>query len=127
MFTTPFGPGPDSSPNNPPIFIMNIIITLAILAIVASPVVNTIRRALLQRYLRQHGIRVDATITQLERAYRTRWLPGFSAVATGIDPMTGKERVFTYRGIQQFPNLTEGHRVIVLIDPRKPSRYAFLR
>ncbi len=127
MFTSPFGPGPDSSPNNPPIFIMNIIITVAILVIVASPIVNAIRRALLQRYLRQHGIRVDATITQMERAYSNRRLPGFSAVATGIDPTTGKERIFTYRGVQQFPNLKEGHRVIILIDPRKPSRYAFLR
>ncbi len=127
MLTSPFGPGPDSSPHNSPFFIMNIIITLVILAILVSPVVNAIRRALLQRYLRQHGIRVDATITQMERAYRIRWLPGFSAVATGIDPTTGKERIFTYRGVQQFPNLTEGHRVIVLIDPHKPSRYAFLR
>lgn len=137
MFPSPFGPGPDSSPHNPPIFIMNIIITVAILAIVASPVVNAIRRALLYRYLLRHGTRVDATITsvwgdrvamtygtfigwsgQLRRVY--------GAHAKGVDPTTGNERVFIYRGNHN-AGLQEGRHVIILIDPRKPSRYAFLR
>ncbi len=138
MLTTfPFGPGPDSSPNNPPIFIMNIIITLVILAILASPVVNAIRRALLYRYLQRHGIRVDATITSTWR-YSAAMTYGtfigwsgqlrrvYGANAKGVDPTTGNERVFTYRGIQ-LAGLQEGGHVIILIDPRKPSRYTFLR
>ncbi|MGZ3599512.1 MAG: hypothetical protein ACXWQ5_07325 [Ktedonobacterales bacterium] len=134
MLPSPFGPGPDSSPNNPPIFIMNIIITLAILAIVASPVVNVIRRALLYRYLLRHGTRVDVTITSVWRnstamTYGTGWGGQFRRIygadAKGVDPMTGKERIFTYRGNQR-AGLQEGRRVIVLIDPRKPSRYTFL-
>lgn len=134
MPPSPFGPGPDSSPNNLPIFIMNIVITLALLAIVASPVVNAIRRALLYRYLLRHGTRVDVTITgvwggevQYGAAFsRFNWFPGkYGADARGVDPITGKERIFTYRG-NQHPGFQEGRRVIVLIDPRKPSRYAFL-
>lgn len=135
MLSSPFGPGPDSSPNNPPIFIMNIIITLVILAIVASPVVNAIRRALLYRYLLRHGTRVDATVTgvwggevQFGAAFSLfNWFPGrYGANAKGVDPTTNKDRLFIYRG-NQHPGFQEGRRVIVLIDPRKPSRYAFLR
>lgn len=135
MFPSPFGPGPDSSPNNPPIFIMNIIITIAILVIVASPVVNAIRRALLYRYLQHQGVRVDATITSVWRnsaamTYGTGWGGQFRRIygadAKGVDPTTGNERVFTYRGNQR-AGLQEGNRIIILIDPRKPSRYAFLR
>lgn len=127
VLPSPFGPGPDSSPNNPPIFIMNIIITLAILAIVASPVVNTTRHALLYRYLLRHGTRVDVTITSVSSAGSGRFREIYNVIAIGIDPTTGKECIFTYRGTHRHVDFQEGRRVIVLIDPRKPSRYAFLR
>lgn len=137
MLTSPFGPGPDSSPNNPPIFIMNIVITAAILIIIATPLVNTVRRALLYRYLLRYGTRVDATVTSVwgERRAMSYSTPAgwsgqlrrvYGANAKGADPSTGQERVFIYRG-NQHPEFQEGRRVIVLIDPRKPSRYAFLR
>lgn len=135
MLTSPFGSGPDSSPGNPPIFIMNVVITVAILVIIASPIVNAIRRVLLYRYLLRHGTRVDATVTSVWGAEvqfgaavsRFNWFPGrYGANAKSVDPTTGKERIFTYRGNQR-PEFQEGRRVIVLIDPREPSRYAFLR
>lgn len=128
--------GPDSSPNNPPIFIMNIVITAAILVIVASPIVNAIRRALLYRYLRQQGTRVDATVTSVwgDTAAMTYGATGwagqlrrvYGANAEAVDPSTGDKRVFTYRSSQR-PNFSTGNRVIILIDPHKPSRYTFLR
>lgn len=129
MLPSPFGPGPgpDSSPSNPPIFIMNIVITLAILAIIASPIVNTIRRALLYRYLLHHGTRVDVTITSASSAGSGRYREIYNVIAVGIDPTTVKERVFTYRGTHRYMDFHEGRRVIVLVDPRNPSRYAFLR
>lgn len=135
MLPSPFGSGPDSSPNNPPIFVMNIVITIVLLAIIASPFVNAIRRALLYRYLRQHGTRVDATITNVwgsaePYAVGLRFLnllpTKFGLDAKGIDPTTGEIRIFTYRGRQR-PFFTVGHHVTVLIDPRTPGRYAFLR
>ena len=109
--------------------------------------VSLIRRALQINWLKQHGVRVGATVTEIKQQsqmqqvpyttsefrggrsvmvtkYRTEWRTVYYVTAQWMNPTTSQVYTFKSSALLSFPRkYPEGSIINVLIDPNDAGKY----